>query len=123
MPRAKSKAAPKSAAAPDMSPVLGLTTAMMAANPAITKAWTDIMNESAQFVSDRLQQDMEAQQALMQCKTPADLVKFQSEFLLKAMQHYADEAQRMTKILTDAGEEIAKDARQTWSRAEDDVPL
>ncbi|MEL7014259.1 MAG: phasin family protein [Pseudomonadota bacterium] len=123
MPRAKSKAAPKPAAAPDMSPVLGLTTAMMAANPAITKAWTDIMNESARFVSERLQEDMEAQKALMQCKTPADLVVFQSEFVLKAMQQYANEAQRMTKIMTDAGDELTKDARQTWSRAYDDVPL
>lgn len=123
MPRAKSKVAPKPEAAPDISPVIGLTTAMLANNPAVAKAWTDIMNESARFVSDRLQQDMEAQKALMQCKTPAEFVTFQSDFVLKAMQQYADEAQRMTKIMTDASEEIAKDARHTWSRAYDNVPL
>ncbi len=123
MPKAKSKAVPKSDAAPDMSPVVGLTTAMMVANPAVTKAWTDIMKESARFVSERLQEDMEAQKKLLQCKTPADLVQFQSEFVLKAMQQYADEAQRITKIMTDAGEDIAKDARHSWSRVYDNIPL
>lgn len=123
MPRAKSKTAPKSAAAPDVSPVVGLTTAMMATNPAITQAWTDLMSESARFVSARLEEDMEAQKALLQCKTPADLIAFQSQFVLKAMQHYADEAQRMTQIMRDAGDEITKDARQSWSRAFDDIPL
>ena len=123
MPKAKSKAVPKSDAAPDMSPVVGLTTAMMVANPAVTKAWTDIMKESARFVSERLQEDMEAQKVLLQCKTPADLVQFQSEFVLKAMQQYTDEAQRITKIMTDAGEDIAKDARHSWSRVYDNIPL
>ena len=123
MPKAKSKAVPKSDAAPDMSPVVGLTTAMMVANLAATKAWTEIMKESARVVSERLQEDMEAQKMLLQCKTPADLVQFQSEFVLKAMQQYADEAQRITKIMTIAGEDFAKDTRHSWARVYDNIPL
>lgn len=121
MPKAKAK--PKKTPASATSATSGLTTAMMAPNPAFAKAWVDIMNESARFLSERLQEDMEAQRALLSCKTPEEVVKVQSDFIFKAMRQYADEAQKMTKIMTEASDELTKEARQSWSRAYDDVPL
>jgi len=50
-----------------------LASAMAAANPA-ARMWLDIMAESTRFVSERLQNDLETQQALLRCQTPADVV-------------------------------------------------
>jgi hypothetical protein len=42
--------------------------AMMSVNPVLAKAWTDIMSESARFMTERLKTDLETQKALMACK-------------------------------------------------------
>lgn len=96
--------------------------AMMAVYPAAT-AWLDMMSEGARFVTDRLQQDMETQRALLACKCPEDLMRVQSEFVTTAMQQYADEATRLVRMMSEAVEDTAKDARSGHKRGYDDVPL
>lgn len=96
---------------PDAS---ALTDAMMAFTPMAPAVWQEIMTESARFVSERLQQDIEAQQAMMNCKTPMELMQVQTEFYQKAVAHYAEEAARMMKVMTSASGN---------KRGYDDVPL
>ena len=103
--------------------VADMTAAMMAANPALAKSWATLMNESARFLSERLQKDLDAQKALLACKTPAEVVEVQTEFFRKAMTDYSDEAQRMFKIMTGAGEEAVKEAKSSSRRGYDDVPV
>jgi hypothetical protein len=104
------------------SHVSDLTGAMMAGQPA-AKAWMEIMNESARFVADRLQKDVEAQQALLQCKTPEDVVEVQTEFFQTAMTQYTEEAQRIFALMSGAAEEVVEDAKSGRKRGYDDVPV
>jgi hypothetical protein len=97
--------------------------AMMSANPVFAKAWMDLMSESARFMTERLRTDMETQKALVACRTPAELVEVQGEFLTTAMQQYADEAARMLEMTVKASEDIAEDLKSGHSRGYDDVPV
>jgi len=101
--------------------VSDMTAAMMAGSPAMAKAWADMMTESARFLSDRLQEDMETQKALLSCKTPAEVMQVQSEFFRKAMVDYTAEAQRMLMLMTGASEEALEET--TTKRGYDDVPV
>ena len=97
--------------------------AMMAVNPVLTKAWTDILSESARFMTDRLKTDLETQKALMACTTPAELVEVQSAFLNTAVQQYADEAARIFEMTMKASQDVADDLQTGHSRGYDDVPV
>lgn len=103
--------------------VSAMTAALMAGNPAAARAWMDIMAESARFLSDRLQEDLETQKAMLRCKNPADLVQLQSAFFRKALEQYTAEAQKLFEIMRDAADKTMKDARSGHSRGYDDVPL
>jgi len=103
--------------------ISAMTAAMMVGNPALAKAWTEVMTESARFVSERLQQDFETQKVMMACKTPAEVMQVQSEFFRKAMQDYGEEAQRMYQIMTGAGEDAFKQVKTKTKRGYDDVPV
>jgi hypothetical protein len=99
-----------------------LASAMMLGQPA-AKAWAEVMNESARFVADRLQKDVEAQQALLKCKTPAEVAQVQSEFFQTAIEEYTEEAKRMFEILSGAAEETMDEVKTGQSRDYDDVPV
>jgi hypothetical protein len=113
------KSARKTAAKPDAS---ALATAIAAGNPA-ARMWLDIMAESTRFVSERLQNDLEAQQALLRCQSPADLVKVQSEFFRRAVEQYTSEAQRMFQIMTEATDTAVRDSKTSAKRGYDDIPV
>ena len=98
-------------------------TAMIAANPVFAKAWMDLMSEGARFMTDRLQTDLETQKALMACKTPAELMQVQADFLNTAMQQYADEATRVFDMMVAASKDIAEDVKSGHSRGYDDIPV
>lgn len=98
-------------------------TAMISANPVFVKVWMDLMSKSARFMTERLRTYMETQKALMACKTPAELMEVQSEFLTTAMQQYADEGARMLDTTVKGSEDIAKDLTSGHSRGYDDVPV
>ncbi|THH36024.1 phasin family protein [Aliishimia ponticola] len=93
----------------------GMAAAMALFNPALATAWVEMMTESARFVSDRLQQDMETQRALLNCKTPAELLQVQTEFYQNAMEQYAAEANKLMEMMTQAA--------ASHKRGYDDVPL
>lgn len=90
------------------------TSAMMAFTPWAPEFWREWMTESARFVSARLQQDMQAQQAMLNCRTPMELVQVQTEFYQKAMTQYTEETARLMKIMA-----TPKGTRRSY----DDVPL
>ncbi|MEO1140683.1 MAG: phasin family protein [Pseudomonadota bacterium] len=96
---------------------------MMAGNPVVAKAWMDIMTESARFLSDRLQQDLELQQALLRCKTPVEVAEVQAKFMQQAVEQYTEETMRMFKMMSGATEETLQTAKSGQSRGYDDVPV
>lgn len=100
-----------------------LTAGMMATNPAAAKAWMDIMSEGARFVSARLQEDLETQMAVLNCKSPAEVVQVQSQFFQKAFEQYTAETMRMFKIMSGATEDVMKGAKSSHKRGYDDVPV
>jgi len=63
--------------------ISALPAAMMAGHPG-ARIWLEIMAESTRFVSERLQDDLETQKAMLRCESPAELVQLQSEFFRKA---------------------------------------
>jgi hypothetical protein len=97
--------------------------AMMSMNPVLAKAWTDIMSESARFMTERLKTDLETQKALMACRTPAELMEVQASFLNTAVQQYADEAARMFEMTMKASQDVAEDLQSGHSRGYDDIPV
>lgn len=96
---------------------------MIAANPVVAKAWMDMMTESARFMTERLRTDLETQQALMACRTPADLMEVQARFMNTAMQQYAAAAARFIDMTMTATKDIAEDMKSGHSRGYDDVPV
>lgn len=108
------------AKAPSMA---DFATNFMVGNPALTKAWSDLMVENVRFLSDRLEQDFETQKAMLACKTPADVMKVQSEFFQKAVEDFSAGSRRMFEILTAASTEAVEGAKSSFKRGYDDVPL
>ena len=100
-----------------------MVAAMKAVNPVATKAWLEIMSESARFVTDRLQQDFDTQAAMLACKSPTELLEVQSKFFSRAMEEYSNEAARLYKLMFEAAEESIDVAQSGHSRGHDDVPL
>ena len=78
------------------------------------QVWQEIMSESAAFMTERLQKDLETQQAMLTCKSPVELINLQSDFVQKALTDYTEEATRMYKLLT---------RTSGTARDYDDVPL
>lgn len=113
------KAATKTTTTPQTQ---ALASAMTAGHPA-ARMCLDIMAESTRFMSERLQNDLETQQALLRCQSPVDLVKVQSDFFRKAMEQYGFEAQRIFDIMTEATGDTVKDAKTSTKRGFDDVPV
>lgn len=111
-----------SATDPGFAPPAALT-AMFAANPAVAKALSELMSESVTFVAHRYQANLAAQQALMACRTPMDLMEVYAEFLKTAMQQYADETSRVIAATTRFSEQISKEVKSGHSRGYDDVPV
>lgn len=100
-----------------------MASAMLAGGPAATSAWLALMTESARFVSERLREDMQTQMAFLACKSPAELLKVQTEFYQTAIEQYTAEANRMFETLSAAAEESIAEAKSGHSREYDDIPL
>lgn len=117
MPRAKSKDQKVDTGAIDMTQV------MTGANPKVMEAWVELLNDSARFVTDRLQKDQETQQALLNCKTPADIMQVQSEFFKDAVEQYTAQTTRMCEKISEAAGTTLKETTAGLARSYDDVPL
>lgn len=96
---------------------------MMAVNPVAAKAWMELCSESARFMSERLQQDLDTQKAMLSCKSPTDLMKLQTEFYRNAIQDYTAEATRLFEIFSNATKDTVDEVRAGHARSYDDVPL
>ncbi|MDT8328232.1 MAG: phasin family protein [Roseovarius sp.] len=105
---------------PDVS---AFSAAMIAGHPAASRLWLDIIAESTRFVSERLQNDLETQKAMLRCQTPTELMQLQSEFFRKTVEQYTTEAQRLFEIMTEATEGAVKDTKTSAKRGYDDVPV
>lgn len=89
------------------------TAALAALNPMAAKVWQDILTESARFMTERLQKDMETQKALLSCKSPTELMQLQTEFYQEALSDYTEQTTRMLQLMSQTGSK----------RSYDDVPL
>ena len=87
--------------------------AMAAFNPLAAKVWQDIMEESVRFMTERLEKDVETQKAMLNCKSPTELMQVQADFYQEALSDYTEQTTRMLKLMSQTG---AK-------RSYDDVPL
>lgn len=99
---------------PTETAILGMLSAL---NPAVTKAWLDLMQESARFMTTRLQHDVETQKALLACKSPSELMEVQTAFFKTAAAQYSDYT---TRLYTNAEQTAAS---KPASRKYDDVPV
>lgn len=101
----------------------GMAAAMAAFSPGATTAWFEIMQESMRFMTERLQEDMETQRAMLACRTPQDLMQVQSEFYKKAFAQYTEETQRIMKMMGVAAKASATEVGPKTKRDFDDVPV
>lgn len=100
-----------------------LPAAMMAVSPVAARAWLSFMSESARFLTKRLQQDLNTQKAMLACKSPAELLGVQADFLKTAMDQYSDYATRLYETMTPATADAIQNMRIGPSRRYDDVPF
>jgi len=87
------------------------------------KAWSDVGVAALKFTSLRMQHDVEAQKAMLACKSLGDVQKVQTEFFSKALADYKAEAARLMKIMSAPIAQVQTDAAISTKRAYDDVPL
>ncbi|MDD9724069.1 phasin family protein [Roseovarius sp. SK2] len=101
----------------------GMVAAMAAFSPVAMTAWFDMVQESMRFMSERLEKDLEAQRAMLACKTPQELMQVQSDFMKKAFTDYTEETRRMMEMMGVAMKVDIKDTAPTTRRNYDDVPV
>lgn len=93
----------------------------MAVGAVAVQAWMDMGTEAVRFVWDRLQQDMQTQQAMLACKSLEDLRRIQAEFFTNAQKEYTAEAGKMLDLMGKAtASGLTASAK---GRGYDDVPL
>ena len=71
------------------------------AGAALDEGFAEARKRIADFVAERLRQDIEIQGQLLSCRTLDDVRDVQSRFFRSAVDHYAAEASRMMQLGTD----------------------
>ncbi len=113
---------PKNQTSNDPVGVLG-NMPFAALNDAQLKAWSDLGAEVMKFASSRIQQDLEAQKAMLACKSPQDLQKVQTEYFSKALEDYRLQIQRAMEVMSHAAKTPMGEMIKSAKRGYDDVPL
>lgn len=67
-------------------------------NPEWFRQMTAINAEVTRFVTDRLQQDLEFQTQLLQCRDPAELRELQGRFFKEAFEQYSAETGKLVQM-------------------------
>jgi hypothetical protein len=93
------------------------------ATSTVMQAWTQIGAETVRFISDRLQQDIKTQKAMLACTSLEDLRKVQADFFRATQNHYATQGQRMMEIVGKAATIWPIPATGSAKLAYDDVPV
>jgi hypothetical protein len=94
---------------------------MMSVSPEAVESWQEIATEWGRFVTDRLQRDMETQRAMLDCRSPSELLKVQTEFYQTAIQQYSEETMRLMQMMSEAAGKSMSGMKT--ARKYDDVPL
>ena len=68
------------------------------ASAAVLAGMGSVQREIAGFVADRLRSDLDAQSALLRCRTFSEVHSVQTEFLRTAYDQYATEASRLVRL-------------------------
>ncbi len=76
--------------------------AVTAVAPEAIDSWQEIATEWGRFVTDRLQKDIETQRAMLDCRSPSELMKVQTEFYQTAIQQYSEETMRLMQMMSEA---------------------
>ncbi|MGO4909117.1 phasin family protein [Pseudorhodobacter sp. W20_MBD10_FR17] len=108
------------------NPMTSLQDGMAAFNPmqgAGMKAMLAVGTETAQFLSSRMQQDIEAQKAMLSCKDLESLQKLQADFYTKALADYRDATAKIMEIMSATASDAGAAAVSSTKRSYDDVPL
>lgn len=116
---------PSSASASIASAVSDLQKAgpadVMAFYTALMEGVGDVGAEIAQFVSERMTEDIRTQQDILNCTNPTDLMHIQMRFLQTAFDQYAAETGKLVSIGNAALTEAL--TRHLHKRAKDNTPL
>lgn len=87
------------------------------------QAWQDGMAQWSAFLTRRVQHLADTQEAMLSCKSPAELMQLQTEFMQTAVQDYAEETgafwQRMSGGTILPWFPVAGSTKRKY----DDVPL
>ena len=94
---------------------------MIAISPEAVESWQEIATEWGRFVIDRLHKDVETQRAMLECRSPSELMKVQTEFYQTAIQQYSEETMRLMQMMSEAAGKTMSSAKT--ARKYDDVPL
>jgi hypothetical protein len=84
---------------------------------AALEAYGTTLNEMTDFVTRRLQRDLSTQQALMSCRTFADVQEVQSKAMRDAMDDYRAEGERLAEIARDLMATASDTAREAAATA------
>jgi DNA-binding transcriptional regulator GbsR (MarR family) len=91
-----------------VSPMSSLIEAMQGTNTNMTagfgpewfEAMSNVGHEMLTFMSERIKQDIQTQQELLQAKGIAEIQQIQAEFLKKAQEDYATEMAKLVEMGT-----------------------
>lgn len=93
----------------------------VAAGTLAVQVWSDMGAEMVRFFRDRMQQDIQAQQAMLACTSLEELRQVQTKFFAAAQEQYAAEAVKMLELMGKAASSGLPSSTQ--ARRYDDVPL
>ena len=95
--RAAAEAAALQVAARQQDALQGMQTA----GSAVFEGFAKVQKQIADFVAERIREDIETQAELLGCRTLDDVRKVQSRFFRRAMDQYAAEAGRLMQLGSD----------------------
>ncbi|MFV0515612.1 MAG: phasin family protein [Jhaorihella sp.] len=118
--------APKTPAAADPTPTLSGLESLAAQYPfheAAFKAWFDMGAAALEFLSSRVDHDLQTQKAMLGCTCLEDVQKVQAEFCTRALEDYKSATARMMELMVAAAMRGPGGAAASARRGYDDVPL
>ena len=104
-----------------------LSPQMWALNPMVSMVsmagWSEIANESGQFVSKRLKKMVQVQHDTFKCNSLEELLHVQSSYLQDALEQYNSHYHFIAKLLSKTTALGWSEATHPRSRNYDDIPL
>ena len=72
----------------------------------------EIGREAAQFVAERIAEDLKTQHAILHCRNSAELMQIQRDFLQRALDQYVAEGGKLVQMGNEILEEAVAKSRQ-----------